>query len=1072
MVRKVILSFIIVLTVSLSAVAQNKQIVGRVFDEDGVPVYGATVIVEHTTTGTVTDGDGAFSLSVPATGVISVSYIGYQTQTKPVEGTTEFIFTLQPDATAMDDVIVVAFGTAKKEAFTGSAKVIESDELSKVQSTNVAGALVGRVSGVQTTSSSGSLDSSPTIRVRGFSSINASQDPLWVVDGVPFTGDLNTLNMADVETMTVLKDAASNALYGSRGANGVIMVTTKKAKHGEAVINFDAKIGVNSKATKNYDVISDPGDYYEAHYKALYNYQLDQTGSTSLAHNNAVSYLTGSGNGGLGYCIYTVPTGETLIGTTGSLNPDATLGTTIVNSDGETYYLTADDWMDEAYQTGIRQEYNVSVSASNERSSFFASLGYLDNGGIIKESTYERLTGRLKADYQAKEWLKVGGNMSYTNYSSSSGNSSEGDDSSTANIFAFASNIAPIYPVYLRDADGNILQDSYGWDMYDYGNGDDLGVMRPVFTDSNALQTAWLNKNLYEGNAMSASGFADFYLSKALKLTLSGSTSVDEARYTYSYNQFYGQFASSGGSIYVSHSRNHESNLQQLLSYNFHIGDSAFDVMAGHEYNTSDLYYLQAGKSVMFSYDNLELAGAVVDAQSATSYTTSYNTEGYFARLQFENSSKYYASASFRRDASSRFHPDHRWGNFWSVGGAWILSKEDMFAGTQSWLDMLKYKISYGSQGNDGIGDYLYTDTYSLANNDGQIAIVFNSKGNEDITWETNANFNTGFEFSLKQGRFGGSIDYFNRVTSDMLTYFTVPVSLGYTGYYDNVGDMMNQGIEIELYTDIIRTQNFRWSFDINMSFINNKITRIADANKTYSIDGYEGYVSGNYFYAEGLPLYTFYMYDYAGVDKSTGQALYYYDEEIYDASGELIKTVRSTTTEYSEADRYIIDTAMPDLYGGFSTSIAAFGFDASIAFTYQIGGLVYDSAYQSYMSSPTSSSLGNNYHVDLLDAWTPDNPDSDIPRFYYTDDTPSSSRFLTDASYLNISNINVGYTFPQSVTRSYGINTFRIYLACDNVAYWSQRQGLDPRYSFTGTTTNSNYAPIRTISGGINVVF
>ncbi len=397
------------------------------------------------------------------------------------------------------------------------------------------------------------------------------------------------------------------------------------------------------------------------------------------------------------------------------------------------------------------------------------------------------------------------------------------------------------------------------------------------------------------------------------------------------------------------------------------------------------------------------------------------------------------------------------------------MSREDFMSGSEGWLDMLKYKASYGSQGNDGIGDYLYTDTYYLANNDGEIAIVFNSKGNENITWETNTNFNTGFEFSMFQGRFGGNVDYFTRKTTDMLFFFPVPSSLGYTGYWDNVGDMMNYGLEVELYADIIRTENFRWSFDINASLVKNKVTYLSDSNKSYSIDGYDGFISGNYYYAEGLPLYSFYLREYAGVDQSTGEALYYKDVENADGS-----ISREKTTDYTSADSYLVGSAMPDVYGGFSTSISAYGFDASIAFTYQIGGLVYDSGYASYMSSPIATSTGGNYHKDILDSWTPDNTDSDIPRLYYTDiyGTATSSRFLTDASYLNISNINVGYTLPQHITKSYGVNSLRIYVACDNVAYWSQRQGLDPRYSFSGSTNNNNYAPIRTISGGINLVF
>ncbi len=1069
MVRKIVLSLIVVLSAASALFAQNKQISGSVFDASGNPFMGAAVYVENNTTiGVSTDMDGKFSMSVPANAVICVSYLGYVTQERAVASATDFNFVLVEDATALDDVVVVAFGTAKKEAFTGSAKVVDSEEIGKVQSSSVANALIGRVSGVQTTSSSGSLGSSASIRIRGFGSISADNSPLWVVDGVPFSGDLNTLNTADIETMTVLKDAASNALYGSRGANGVIMVTTKRAKRGEARVTFDAKIGVNAKATQNYDVVTDAGEYYEMHYTALKNSRTNAGYDETSAHSWAVTNLTGDSNGGLGYNVYTVPSGETLIGSNGKLNPNATYGNLVSDAAGNEYLLQGDNWMDEAYQTGVRQEYNVAISAANERSSFYASMGYLDNKGIIEKSYYKRLTARLKADYQAKDWLKVGGNMSFTNYQSSSGNDEEGETGSSANVFAYTS-LAPIYPVYIRDASGNIMVDNYGYKMYDYGDGANYPNYRNYLQGSNALQGAWLDEELYEGNAFSGTTFADFQINDKLVFTINGGFLLDDYTYTSLANPYYGQFAPTGGYIWKGRYSDMDYNTQQLLNYNNSWGNHTFGALVGHEYNVETSSALYATTSNLFSTGNLELSGAVVDGQGAGSYTTTYNTEGYFARLQYDYDSKFYASASFRRDASSNFHPDNRWGNFWSVGGAWIISKEDFMSSTSDWLDMLKFKVSYGSQGNDGIGSYRYTDLYSLANNSGEIAVLFYSKGNEDITWETNANFNTGIEFSMKDNRFGGSVDFFNRATTDMLTYFSVPTSLGYSGYYDNVGDMVNRGLELEFFVDIIRTKDFTWSFDVNASFIKNKITKIAEKNKTLTIEGYDGYYSGNYFYGEGCSLYTMYMPTYAGVDQSTGLSMWYVDQT--DEEGNVTK---ATTTNYSEATDYLQGTSMPDVYGGFSTSVRFKGFDASIAFTYQIGGLVYDSGYAKYMASPTSSSLGYNYHVDLYDSWSPENTTSNIPRFSYGDSysTYTSSRFLTDASYLNISNINVGYTLPQSFTQQFGVNSFRVYVACDNVAYWSQRQGLDPRYSFSGSSNYSTYAPIRTISGGITLEF
>ena len=1033
MVRKIVLSLIAVFVFLAYATAQNRQISGTVSDANGHPVAGATVIVDGTSLGTTTNTAGEYTLSAPVNGTLVVTFVGFEPQQLPIAGKT---------------LIVVAFGTAKKEAFTGSAAVIKSDEIAKVQTSNVATALVGRVAGVQTSSTSGDLGKTPSIRVRGFGSINAGKEPLWIVDGMPYEGDLNNLNTNDIESMTVLKDAASNALYGARGANGVIMVTTKKAKSGDAVVTIDAKWGVNSKALEEYDVITSPAQYYETHFKALYGYYA-QTNPAAKAYALASSGLTSNGTGGLGYNVYTVPEGQALIGTNGKLNPNATLGRKIIYN-GQEYWLTPDDWIDEAYQSAFRQEYNVNISGATERSSFYASLGYLDNTGIIKSSALERYTARLKADYQAKKWLKVGGNMSYAHFSNSNGNSNEGSASSTANIFAFSAKMPPIYPVYIRDGSGRIMVDDNGYQMYDYGDKGNAGLTRPLLPGANGLQTSWLNKKKAEGNAFSGSGFVDISLYKGLKLTVNGSTNIDETRTTYLNNQYYGQFAEAGGTISKYHTRDIAYNLQQILNYNETFGKHNVGLMVGHEYYQKKYYYLSGTKSKLFSYDNEELGGAVVDGAGAHSYIDDYNSEGYFMRAQYDYAGRYFVSGSYRRDASSRFHPDHRWGNFWSVGAAWLLNQENWF--DAPWVNMLKLKASYGSQGNDNIGNYLYTDTYSIENNNGEIAVLFGQKGNPNITWETNTNLNIGTEFGFWNNRLSGSVDFFNRKTSDMLFAFSVPSSLGYSSYYANVGDMVNRGVEVELNADLIRTKNVLWSFNLNLTHVKNEVTYLAPEHKSTTVEGYKGYIDGSYFVGEGLPLYTWYK----------------------DVKGDDGKITRTKTSDYPSATRYLHDSAIPSVYGGFSTSVSAYGVDFSISFNYQIGGKVYDSGYASFMSSPYGTTVGTNYHKDILKAWTPENKGSDIPRLQYGDQytTSVSDRFLTDASYLNISNINVGYTLPSKITQKFGVQKLRVYLACDNVVYWSKRQGLDPRYSFTGATNFSNYSPIRTISGGVTVQF
>ncbi|WP_279064447.1 TonB-dependent receptor [Alistipes finegoldii] len=1065
MVRKIVLSLIAVFVFLAYATAQNRQISGTVSDANGHPVAGATVIVDGTSLGTTTNTAGEYTLSAPVNGTLVVTFVGFEPQQLPIAGKTRINVTMKEDAQAIDDVIVVAFGTAKKEAFTGSAAVIKSDEIAKVQTSNVATALVGRVAGVQTSSTSGDLGKTPSIRVRGFGSINAGKEPLWIVDGMPYEGDLNNLNTNDIESMTVLKDAASNALYGARGANGVIMVTTKKAKSGDAVVTIDAKWGVNSKALEEYDVITSPAQYYETHFKALYGYYA-QTNPAAKAYALASSGLTSNGTGGLGYNVYTVPEGQALIGTNGKLNPNATLGRKIIYN-GQEYWLTPDDWIDEAYQSAFRQEYNVNISGATERSSFYASLGYLDNTGIIKSSALERYAARLKADYQAKKWLKVGGNMSYAHFSNSNGNSNEGSASSTANIFAFSAQMPPIYPVYIRDGSGRIMVDDNGYQMYDYGDKGNAGLTRPLLPGANGLQTSWLNKKKAEGNAFSGSGFVDISLYKGLKLTVNGSTNIDETRTTYLNNQYYGQFAEAGGTISKYHTRDIAYNLQQILNYNETFGKHNVGLMVGHEYYQKKYYYLSGTKSKLFSYDNEELGGAVVDGAGAHSYIGDYNSEGYFMRAQYDYAGRYFVSGSYRRDASSRFHPDHRWGNFWSVGAAWLLNQENWF--DAPWVNMLKLKASYGSQGNDNIGNYLYTDTYSIENNNGEIAVLFGQKGNPNITWETNTNLNIGTEFGFWNNRLSGSVDFFNRKTSDMLFAFSVPSSLGYSSYYANVGDMVNRGVEVELNADLIRTKNVLWSFNLNLTHVKNEVTYLAPEHKSTTVEGYKGYIDGSYFVGEGLPLYTYYLRSYAGVDPETGASLWYKD-----VKGDDGKITRTKTSDYTSATRYLHDSAIPSVYGGFSTSVSAYGVDFSISFNYQIGGKVYDSGYASFMSSPYGTTVGTNYHKDILKAWTPENKGSDIPRLQYGDQytTSVSDRFLTDASYLNISNINVGYTLPSKITQKFGVQKLRVYLACDNVVYWSKRQGLDPRYSFTGATNFSNYSPIRTISGGVTVQF
>ena len=1088
MVRKILLSLIALLGGGiLLSLAQSKQISGTVTGPDGKPVAGATVMVDGSHVGTTSNGDGSFTITAPGNGSLVVSFIGYETQKVAIGGKTRINISLKEDAQAIDDVIVVAFGTAKKDAFTGAAKVIKSDDLIKTQSSNVGDALVGKIAGVQFSSASGRPGSGQKIYVRGYGSMNAKNDPLWVVDGVPYEGDINNINAADIESISVLKDAASNALYGSRGANGVIMVTTKRAKAGEATVTFDGKWGINTRALQTYDIVEDAGEYYEMHYKSLYNYYtLDQKYTPLAANIAANKLLTSNDPGGLGYNVFTVPDGQNLIGENGRLNPRAKQGRLVTDAKGQQFYLQPDNWLDEIYKSSsFRQEYNVSVSGATDRANFFASLGYLDNTGIVDGSSNERYTARLRADYQAKKWLKVGGNMSYTHFVWNNGNQTNDDgegqgegNADGGNAFATAIRMAPIYPVYMRDGNGNIMIDEYGFKMYDTGDGRNGGALRTNGGKSNDLQDIQLNKYINEGNAFMANGFADFSLYKGLKLTLNGSVSLDETRGTEVSNPYYGQFAESGGAVFKSHSREIAYNMQQFLTYTNTFADvHNLDLLFGHEMYNRKSYGLYGSKTMMFSPDNTELSGAVVDSSRSGSSVLEYNNEGYVFRGQYDYDHRIYFSGSYRRDASSRFHPDHRWGNFWSLGAAWIINRESWF--NASWVNMLKVKASYGSQGNDNLGSkaesyYRYTDYREILSSGDGVTSVLYQKGNPDITWETNANLNVGVEFGLWDNRLSGSIDVFNRKTTDMLFELATPIESGYTTIFTNIGDMVNRGLEIELNADLIRTKNLVWDFSLNMTHYKNKVTHLPEQfkNNTTADGKHVGRWQDTKFLTEGESVFSFYVPTYAGVDPETGKSLWYTYKTDDAGNKERIKT--SDYSVASQEGREMHGDALPDVYGGFGTSLRFYGVDFSIGFTYQLGGQVLDQGYRFYMNSPAGTSTGNNYHHDLLNSWTPENSGSNIPRFAYNDSNQAavSDRFLTSASYLNIQNITLGYTLPKRITRKFLVENLRIYLACDNVWYWSKRLGLDPRQSINGITNPYYYAPIRTFSGGVTVTF
>ncbi|MDR0422573.1 MAG: SusC/RagA family TonB-linked outer membrane protein [Proteiniphilum sp.] len=1031
------------------AVRQEKRTVrGRVTDSDGESVIGANIVEKGTSNGTVTDIDGNFTLQVEENAVLLISYIGYLAQEVGTAGRSSFDITLLEDTQSLEEVVVIAYGEQKRSAFTGSAVVVSSETISRRPVSNVMSVLEGISPGVQMESTSGSPTATPSFRIRGASSISAGRDPLIVVDGVPYESGWNNINPNDVESVTVLKDAASTAIYGARGGNGVVLVTTKKAVRDKKVsITLDTKLAI-SQVRRNdlYDVIDSPGEYYEQHYLAMYNYYRNVAGHNSFKANQEAnkSWSRNSDEGGLGYLVYTVPDGELLVGQNGKLNPNATLGRLVMGTDNGEYFQTPDDWVSETYKTGLRRDYSLNINGGAENISLMASLGYTNDEGITDAAFFERYTGRLNGIFNARKWLRLTANLDVA-VSEYANNTDYSDNSN--NIFSNANRVAPIYPVYVRDRDGNILYDENG-KVYDYGDGKHNGsISRPINPGSNRLQEALIQTRKYESMRTGAKTAADFIITPGLTATLNVAYDQVDRRYISTGQPFYGT-STPGGTTSISAGKNKTVNLQQLLNYTKRWNNHNIKVTLLHESFDSNSYYLSGSRSNMFNYfDNQELAGAITITGN-NSYTRNYQSEGYGGRLLYDYKNTYNIDASFRRDASSRFHPDYRWGNFFSFGGAYLVSREDFFK--VSWIDELKLKLSFGQNGNDQIGNHRYIDTYSIENLDGEIAVTFLNRGNKRITWETRTAVNTGMEFEIFKGRLTGGIDYYHNKTTNMLASVSVPYSLGYSSYYDNVGSMSNSGVELDLRGDIVRTKNFKWSMYLNASLNKSKVLELAEertGETLYDLNGNsvsQGYSSGSYFYGEGLEFKTWYLKKFAGINEE-GQPLWYVRDE---TSGEI-----STTATYSSASYFASGSSQPKVFGGFGGSFSWKALELTYAFSYRLGGYGYDSGYATLMTGPYTGRTGYNYHKDVRNSWTPENQNNDFARWQFDDRyfSSASDRWLTKADYLSLQNVSLGYNIPKNLIHRLGIEGLTVSAGVDNLFFLSHRKGFVPSRDFDG---------------------
>lgn len=1070
--RKILFILISVVMCSAMAMAQRTVTGTVVSAADNEPVIGATILPlpSGSAQGTSTDVDGRFKLTVPKNcHTLQVSYVGMTTQkvSIPADGNLRIVMTSED--TRLDDVIVVAYGTSKRSEYTGSASVVKADEIESTLTTSVTSVLGGKVAGVQLQSDNGAPGTSAKIRVRGMGSINASGDPLIVLDGMPYEGTISDISPNDVESITVLKDAASTALFGARGANGVVMITTKRGGTGEAKVTVDMRWGSNSRAIPNYNVINSTNMYNELVYESFYNQYIGMGYSADLAWRTASNRtLTSSG-----YQIYTVSPGEYLVGRNGKINPNAELG----YNDG-TYYYTPDNWTDNSMRNGFRQEYNVSVSGGNDKLKYFLSGSYLENEGIVKASGFNRFNSRATVDYQAKKWLKIGTSMAYT-YSKSDmpGDNDLDYASSSGNIFFIANQIAPIYPMFVRDADGNVMIDPlYNYPVYDYGDGESTNFSRAFMTLANPVGNLYYNTTEYLTDVFDGKWYLTLTPVDGLSITGNAGYYLSNLRYHSLDNPFYGQGSEGGGSAYQVSQRSRSINLQAIANYNKTFNDvHNIDLMVGYETYNYEVENVSAIGYNLYRHDGWDVNNTIDRRNGYGARPVQYTTRGIPVRVKYNYDNKYFGHVSYRRDSSSRFAPDKRWGDFFSVSAAWDIAKES-FLQPVEWIDQLKFKASFGQNGNDNLGNdnyyyYAYTDQYQATGADGvwtDATLVF--KGNKDLTWEKSNAFNIGFDFSFLQGMFTGTLEYYQRQVSDMLFFLPTGPSLGYSSYPANVGSMRNNGVELELTANIINTKDIQWSVNANITSMANKIIKLpADLVQ----DGQ--WVNGSRIYKEGESMYNYYLVKYAGVDPDTGEALYW----ARTTDGQEIKTSNWADCYSGNSDKGLVanrvatGNVMPKAYGGFGTTLSLYGVDFSMSFAYQFGGRNFDTGYQNLMHGYTSRYYGRNFHTDILNRWTEDNRNTDVPRLNAADQYTSSTsdRFLISSDYLSLNNITIGYTLPSKFTRKFGVESIRFYGAAENVALWSKRRGLDPRQAY-GVSDNSTYSPIRSISGGIRVQF
>ena len=981
--------------------AQVSKVTGNVTsEEDGLPVVGASVLVKGTTVGTVTDIDGNFTLTnVPSSaGTLVISFIGMQSQEVKVKPVVKVV--LKSDAEVLDEVVVTGYGVQRKASFTGAASIVGEEAIAKKNDANFVKVLEGSVPGVQMNNSTSMPGVWGSVYIRGRASLNSGTQPLYVIDGMPVNSDtdamstsdnnmvdpMSSINPADIESITVLKDAAATAIYGSRAANGVIVVTTKKGSEGKFNLNLDIKQGFVSMGNNNMDFAN-------------------AEESMKLFTDGLTAYQGGDWQENYNYL-------------------------------ADNYFgwdrKTSTDWMDAITRKGYYQDYNLSAQGRNGNTGYYVSLGYLNTDGLIIGSDMERFSGRMNLDSKFK-WATIGVNTSYS-YSTQNGFSLSTGGSMSSPLTAAISSQTPMDPVY--DSEGN------------YNN---INMYNPVALMDE--DTGELNENKMQTINLNPYLQVDFGLGIYAKTTL-GVNLTDLRQYQYWSALYNPQAMDYNGLGQQYNSRNTVVTWNNVVGWNHKFADKHdVSVMLGQEMQKKSYFYEYYAKSDFpFADSGMRDLTTAGTEQGSEYYKKEARLASYFMDAHYSYADKYYLSGSYRRDGSSVFGSDTRWGNFWSVGGKWRISGEDFLNGNNV-ITNATLRASYGTVGNQDIDWYAARGFYGAGYNYNQMpGMIPVSISNQELTWEVSKKFDIGFDLSLWH-RLHFTFDFYNEITSDAL--FQVPLSMttGMAKTYKNIGKIRNHGIEFSVNANILQTKDWTWSAYANLTWNENEVVKLStDEPIEYTFQIIE----------EGRPYTQFKMKEYAGVDRETGKPLWYLNE-----------TGNETTSDYNAAAKRYVGDADPNVLGGFGTNLRWKDIDFGLSFNYRLGGKVYD-------SGAAFTGFGMAFRTPLkdvaLNSWTEENKDAKYPQYIYSDPynaTSTSSRFLYSGNYLRISNLTLGYTLPKKWTTKILIQRLRAYISVDNLYTFTASDfvGYNPETSANGVIA-WQYPATRTFIGGIQLTF